>query len=87
MALDTKIQLATQEYRDTVLAMDENDVRSLAEDLGIDGFETTPLITLREELVQHKRNEYRAYSYPSPVAQTHPGTGGNPGNDNAAIEP
>ena len=87
MALDTKIQLATQEYRDTVLAMDENDVRSLAEDLGIDGFETTPLITLREEIVQHKRNEYRAYSYPSPQMQTHPGTGGNPGNDDADLEP
>lgn len=82
--LETRIQAATKTYRDvTVAAMNENTVRSTAETLGIDGSETTPLVTLREEIVQHYRNRLRKNGYVSPVAG--PGTGGNPGQDWVAL--
>ncbi len=82
--LDTRIQIATKTYRDaTVAGMDESTVRSTAETLGIDGSETTPLVTLREAIVQHYRNRLRKNGYVTPVTGTV--TGYNPGHDNVAL--
>lgn len=91
MTLDLRIQAAAKGFRDGTLAgMSENDVRSIAEDLGIDGHETTPLVTLREEIVQQWRDDARAATYDDPQLATNPGTegseiSGNPGNDNATL--
>lgn len=80
---EARIQAATHTYRDvTVAAMNEAAVREAAEDLGVDGFETTPLVTLREELVQAYRGRLRKNAYPEAVTMESPDPEeGNPGND------
>ncbi|HEX5016549.1 MAG TPA: hypothetical protein VFX15_03065 [Actinomycetes bacterium] len=84
MALDIRIQQATKTFRDGDLAaMDEADVRAIAQDYGIDGWETTPLVTLREEIAQQWRNDAREATYPLPQLSDNPDfEAGNPGNDN-----
>lgn len=88
MTLDTRIQIATKEYRDTtVAAMNEAAVRAAALAAGIDGSQTTPLVTLREELAQHYRNDLRAANYPKPQLNDHPDPEeGNPGSDWVDLE-
>ncbi len=88
MTLDIRIQQATKTYRDGDLAsMSEEDLRDLAADYGIDGSETTPLVTLREEIAQHFRNDLRTETYPTRQVATGPSDDeGNPGNDYASLE-
>jgi hypothetical protein len=87
MTMETRIQQETQRYRDVdVAAMTEPQVRAAALAQGISGSETTPLVTLREEVAQQYRNDMRAYSYPSRQLSVD-ATGGNPGNDNVDITP
>lgn len=81
--LESRIQDATKVYRDvTVAALNENQVRAAALALGINGSQTTPLVTLREELVQQYRNRLRKNAYPAPVTMVGPvaHATGNPGN-------
>ena len=85
--LEARIQAQTKAYRDsTVAGMTENQVRTEAQTRGIDGYATTPVVTLREEIVQHYRNRLRKNAYTSPVTEVSPSfTAGNPGNDWATL--
>jgi hypothetical protein len=87
VTMETRIQQETQRYRDVdVAAMTDPQVRAAALAAGINGSQTTPLVTLREELAQSYRDDMRAYAYPSRQLSVD-GTGGNPGNDNVDITP
>lgn len=85
--LEARIQAATKTYRDvTVAAMSEAAVRAEALARGVNGSETTPLVTLREEIVQHYRGRLRKNAYPTVVTEVNPSfTAGNPGNDWIAL--
>jgi hypothetical protein len=89
MALDIKIQQTTKTYRDELLAMSSSDVRALAGELGIDGHETTPIVTLVEEIAQTWRDDTRADAYDNPQLASYPDASGaqpgNPGNDNPSL--
>lgn len=83
--LEARIQAATQAYRATVDAMSDSAVRAEALARGIDGSATTPLVTLREEIVQHYRNRLRKNAYVTPVTESSPANAGNVGNDWVAL--
>jgi len=87
MTLATRIQTATKTYRDTTVAgMSDAAVRAAALAAGINGSETTPIVTLREELVELYRNNLRKNNQTKPSLMDSPTPGqGNPGNDNVTL--
>lgn len=66
----TRIQGATKSYREHVADWDEARLREEGESLGIPGAETLDLTTLREEIVQHWRDDVRKAATLDPQPET-----------------
>jgi hypothetical protein len=69
----TNIQLATKSFRANVLTWNASKLRHEGETRGITGWETAPLSTLAEAIVQHERDQLRSDSAYQPETPTSPG--------------
>jgi hypothetical protein len=67
------VQLATKNFRDEVLTWSEDKVRKEGKERGIPGWDTVPVTTLAEAIVQHERDQVRASTGSAPETPESPG--------------
>ena len=73
MTIENDVQAYTKAYRAEVMTWPEEKLRSEGAKLGIPGYETAPLVTLAEAIVQHERDQVRTDASGAPELPETPG--------------